>query len=305
MVRALLAVACMIVVSVQTQPAFGQSTRKTVILEVLAPEDARLFIEDKDTRSTGAIRRFESPPLSPGKYTYTLKAVIAGPNGAQTMTRIVDVRPGDFEEIDFRPRREGDRVPDVLFEATPDSVVDALLDLASLKHTDVLWDLGCGDGRIPVAAAYKYGIQARGFDIDPNCVEEARSNVRVNDLEHLVEIEDRDIFTLDLSRGPTVVTLYLLPSLNARLLPQLRKLPDGARVVSVGHRMGDIPPDKQVTVDAEDGDYTLYLWSVETLRRHAEPAVTTPSAEKATAVHAVCPMAPRTQRCGGGRFRRR
>lgn len=305
MLRNLLSVACLIGTCADARPAFGQSTRKTVILEILAPEDARLLIEDQDTQSAGSVRRFESPRLSPGKYTYTLKAVIAGPNGAQTMTRIVDVRPGDFEEIDFRPRRDGDRVPDVLFEATPDSVVDALLDLAKLKPSDVLWDLGCGDGRIPVAAAYKYGVNARGFEIDPKYLEEARSNVRVNDLEHLVEIEDRDIFTLDLSRGPTVVTLYLLPSLNVRLLPQLQKLPDGARVISVGHRMGDIPSDKQVTVDAEDGDYTLYLWSVETLRRHSGPEETTPSAEKATAVQVFCPSAPTTQRWGGRRFRRR
>ena len=91
----------------------------------------------------------------------------------------------------------------------------------------------------------------------------------------LVAIEDRDIFTLDLSQGPTVVTLYLLPSLNARLLPQLRKLPEGA-ALSVGHRMADIPPDQQVTVDTEDGDYTIYLWRVETLRTF-RAAVTTAS----------------------------
>ena len=310
MLRAVPAVACLIGISVQARPAFGQSTRKTVILEVLAPEDARVFIENIDTQSTGAIRRFESPPLSPGKYTYTVKAIISGPNGAQTLTRILDIRPGDFEEIDFRPRRAGDRVPDVLFEATPEAAVDELLNLAKLKPGDVLWDLGCGDGRIPVAAAYWYGIKARGFDIDPTCLEEARSNVRVNGLDHLVAIEDRDIFTLDLSQGPTVVTLYLLPSLNARLLPQLRKLPEGARVISVGHRIADIPPDKQVTVDADDGDYTLYLWRVETLRRHTSPEETKPDAKEATpvqaeatAVQAVYPWALRT-RCGG-RFRRR
>ena len=311
MFRAVLAVACLIGITEEARTAFGQSTRKTVILEVLAPEDARVFIENQDTQSTGALRRFESPPLSPGKYTYTVKAIISGTNGPQTITRIVDVRPGDFEEIDFRPQGAGDRVPDVMFEGTPEAAVDALLDLAGLKPDDVLWDLGCGDGRIPVAAAYKYGVKARGFDIDPKCVDEARSNVRVNGLEHLVAIEDRDIFTLDLSQGPTVVTLYLLPSLNARLLPQLRKLPDGARVISVGHRMGDIPPDNQVTVDTEDGEYTLYLWRVETLRKHSGPDETkrvakeaTPFANEATIVRVDCPCVfPAPRHCG--RIRRR
>ena len=157
-------------------------------------------------------------------------------------------------------------------------MVEALLDLAQLKADDVLWDLGCGDGRIPVTAARQFGIQARGFEIDPMCLEESRANVAKNGVGKLVAIEDRDIFTLDLSRGPTVVTLYLLPSLNLRLLPQLQRLPAGARVLSVGHRLGDIPPDQQVTVEAED--FVVYLWRVETLRR-ATPAGTIDSVHPA------------------------
>ncbi|HVJ81102.1 MAG TPA: TIGR03000 domain-containing protein, partial [Planctomycetia bacterium] len=258
--------ACLIAWSIAASPANCEPPRTTVILEVLLPEDARLFIEGVDTRSTGSMRRFESTPLSPGKYVYSLKAIIPGTNGAETVTRVVDVRPGDFEEIDFRPRSAGERVPDVLFEGTPPEAVEALLKLANIKAGDVLWDLGCGDGRIPVAAALKYGIKARGFEIDVKCLEDARLNVLQNAVDDLVDIEDRDIFTLDLSRGPTVVTLYLLPSLNAKLLPQLQKLPAGARVLSVGHRMADIPPDDQVTVDTPDGDYTHYLWRVDTLR---------------------------------------
>jgi len=284
--------------------AHGQAGRTTVILEVLLPEDARLFIEDQEMPGRGALRRFESGPLSPGKYTYTLKAIVAGPNGAQTMTRDIDVRPGDFEEIDFRPRKAGDRVPDVLFEATPEVAVEELLHLAKINPGDVLWDLGCGDGRIPVAAALKYGIEARGFDIDPKCVEDARASVKKNGVERLVVIEDRDIFTLDLSKGPTVVALYLLPSLNARLLPQLRKLPEGARVISVGHRMADIPPDEQVTVDADDGAYTLYLWRVETLRKYGGVEPTTPKAQEETAIRAGSPWTSIRRRCGG-RFPRR
>ena len=280
LVRTVLAIVCVIGAGA-ARPASGQTTRTTVILEVLAPEDARVFIENEDTRSRGALRRFESPPLAPGKYTYTVRAIIEGPNGEQTATRVVDVRPGDFEEIDFRPKRKGERVPDVMFEATPEKVVDELLTLAKLNPGDVVWDLGSGDGRIPVEAARRYGIEARGFDIDPKCVAEARANAKKNGVERLVAIEDRDIFTLDLSRGPTVVTLYLLPSLNVRLLPQLRKLPAGARVISVGHRMGDIPPDEKVTVDAEDGDYTVYLWKVETLRRYGTQAEEKPRVEEA------------------------
>src|SRR5262245_41855814 len=149
-------------------------------------------------------------------------------------------------------------------------------------------------------AARKFGIKARGFEIDPKCLQEARANVQKNGVDKLVAIEDRDIFTLDLSRGPTVVTLYLLPSLNAKLLPQLQGLPPGARVLSVGHRLADIPPDQQVTVVTADGDYTLYLWRVETLRQLPEAT----SSSLATATYANCPWIPSTRRCDG-RFRQR
>ena len=90
--------------------------------------------------------------------------------------------------------------------------------------------------------------------------------MRKHGVERLVTIERRDIFTLDLSKGPTLVTLYLLPRLNARLLPQLRKLPPGARVISVAHRMADIKPDEQIVVDTELGEFDVYLWKAETLR---------------------------------------
>ena len=145
-------------------------------------------------------------------------------------------------------------------------MVDALLRLAKVTSKDVLWDLGCGDGRIPVTAAKQYACKARGFDIDPERVKDSLANVRKHGVERLVTIERRDIFTLDLSKGPTIVTLYLLPQLNARLLPQLRKLPPGARVISVAHRMADVKPDEHIVVDTELGEFDVYLWRAETLR---------------------------------------
>lgn len=264
MPHTVLVLAGLIGVVAAARPALAQAPRQTVILEVLLPDDARLFIDGRETRATGSRRTFESPPLPPGKHTFRITVILAGPKGSHTITRRIEVRPGDFESIDFRPRREGERVPDVLYEPTPQKVVEALLDLAQPKADDVLWDLGCGDGRIPVTAARRFGIKARGFEIDPMCLKEARANVEKSGVGKLVAIEDRDIFTLDLSRGPTVVTLYLLPSLNLKLLPQLRKLPAGARVLSVGHRLGDIPPDQQIRVEEED--FVVYLWRVETLR---------------------------------------
>lgn len=244
---------------------FAQEQRKTVTVEVYLPEGARLFIEDREMKSRGVMRRFVSPPLAPGKYVYTIKAIIPDPTGPRTVTHRVDVRPGDFESIDLRG--PGERpIADVEYEPTPQKVVDVLLRMARVTDKDVLWDLGCGDGRIPVMAARQYGCKAVGFDIDPERVKDSRANARREGVERLVTIEQRDIFTLDLSEGPTVVTLYLLPRLNARLLPQLRKLPADARVISVAHRMADIKPDEHIVVDSELGAFDLYLWKAETLR---------------------------------------
>ena len=157
--------------------AFAQKFRKTVTVEVYLPEDARLFFEDEDTRSKGTMRRFVSPPLAPGKYTYTIKAIIAGPNGPRTVTTRLDVRPGDFESIDLR--EPGQRpIADVEYEPTPQNVVDAALRLAKVTSNDVLWDLGCGDGRIPVTAAKNYACKSFGFDIDPERVKDSLANVR-------------------------------------------------------------------------------------------------------------------------------
>ena len=244
---------------------FAEEDRRTVTVEVYLPAGARLLIEGQETRSQGVKRRFVSPRLPPGKYTYTIEAIVPGPNGPRTVTRRLDVRPGDFESIDLRP--EGQRpIADVEYEPTPQNVVDALLRLAKVTRDDVVWDLGCGDGRIPVTAARDYGCEARGFDIDPERVRDSLANARRQHVERLVTIERRDLFTLDMSQGPTVVTLYLLPHLNARLLPQLRKLPAGARVISIAHRMADIEPDEQIVVETELGEFDVYLWKAETLR---------------------------------------
>jgi uncharacterized protein (TIGR03000 family) len=246
--------------------AFAQDYRKTVTVEVYLPEGARLFIEGQEMTFRGTMRRFVSPALAPGKYIYTVKAIIPGSNGPKTVTHRIDVRPGDFESIDLR--EPGKRhVGDVEYEPTPQKVVDAVLRLAKVTGKDVVWDLGCGDGRIPVTAAEKYACKARGFDIDPERVKDSLANVRKHGVERLVTIEQRDIFKLDLSKGPTIVTLYLLPSLNAKLLPQLRKLPPGARVISVAHRMADVKPDEHIVVDTELGEFDVYLWKAETLRR--------------------------------------
>jgi len=155
------------------------------------------------------------------------------------------------------------RRPDVIYLPTPPKVVEKMLELAKVTKNDVVYDLGCGDGRIPVIAAKKYGCKACGFDIDPKRVKESLENVEQNGVGKLVSIHQKDIFTLDISDA-NVVTLYLLPTLNVKLIPQLEKLKPGSRIVSHAFDMKGVIPDQVVTVkedEASDRTYTLYLWT--------------------------------------------
>jgi precorrin-6B methylase 2 len=154
------------------------------------------------------------------------------------------------------------REPDVIFVPTPQDVVDKMLELAQVKKDDLLYDLGCGDGRIVVTAAKRYGCRAVGYDIDPERVKESLENVQKNNVGNLVKIEQKDIFTLDLSEA-NVITLYLLPSLNVKLFPQLEKLKPGSRIVSHDFAMRGVKPDKVVTLTSEEDnlEHSIYLWT--------------------------------------------
>lgn len=161
---------------------------------------------------------------------------------------------------DDKSREKTDRKPDVVFVPTPQEVVDHMLTLADVKKEDVVYDLGCGDGRIVVTAAKKYGCKAWGFDIDPDRIKESLENVKKNKVGELVSIKKQDIFTLDLSKA-NVVTLYLLPDLNVKLIPQLEKMKDGSRIVSNSFDMKGVKPKKVETVKLKDGgEKTVYLW---------------------------------------------
>jgi SAM-dependent methyltransferase len=156
-----------------------------------------------------------------------------------------------------------EKKPDVIFVPTPQGVVDKMLEMADLKKGDVLYDLGCGDGRIVVTAAKKYGVKAVGFDVDPQRIKEANENVASNGVGDLVTIRKADIFEADLTPA-NVVTLYLLPELNVRLMPQLRQLREGSRIVSHDFDMRGAKPKKVVTVrtDDEEEEHTVYFWTV-------------------------------------------
>jgi SAM-dependent methyltransferase len=151
------------------------------------------------------------------------------------------------------------RKADVLYIPTPQHVVDAMLELAQIKADDVVYDLGSGDGRIVITAAKKYGAKGVGIEIDPALVQRARQNAEDAGVADRVRFVSENLFDADLSDA-TVVTLYLLQSLNERLRPKLvRELKPGARVVSHVFNMGpEWPPEKTVTVDGS----RIFLWSI-------------------------------------------
>jgi len=149
--------------------------------------------------------------------------------------------------------------PDVIYVPTPQPVVDAMLELAKVKRSDVVYDLGSGDGRIVITAAKKYGASGVGFEIDPALVNQARANAAAAGVSNRVRFVTQDLFTADLSRA-SVVTLYLLQSINERLRPKLvRQLKPGTRIVSHVFNMGpEWPPEQTVTVDRS----RIFLWSI-------------------------------------------
>jgi SAM-dependent methyltransferase len=149
-------------------------------------------------------------------------------------------------------------VPEVPYVPSPNAVVDAMLKLAAVTPADNVYDLGCGDGRIVIAAAKQYKAHGVGIDINPQRIREAQANAQKALVGPRVRFEQNDLFRADI-HDATVVTLYLLPSVNLRLKPKLlNELRPGTRIVSHSFTMGDWKPDKEQQVE----DTQIYLWTV-------------------------------------------
>ena len=155
-------------------------------------------------------------------------------------------------------RAQESREPDVFYMPTPQRVVDAMLKVAGVTSSDIVYDLGSGDGRIPITAAKTYGARAVGIDIDPQRIREANESLKAAGVGDRVKFLNQDLFTTDISEA-TVVTLYLLPSLNLKLLPKLNKeLKPGTRIVSHAFDMGSAKPLETLNVNGR----TIYFWTI-------------------------------------------
>ena len=171
-----------------------------------------------------------------------------------------------FASIASAQTKQPPRELDVPYLPTTEPAVQSMLKLAGVKSTDIVYDLGCGDGRIVIAAAKDFGAHGVGIDLNPERIQEAKVNAKKAGVEDRVRFEEGDLFTADIHEA-TVVTLFLLTSVNQRLRPKLlADLKPGTRVVSNTFDMGDWKPEKEATVDGtNDGAYfsrKLYLWTV-------------------------------------------
>jgi len=162
--------------------------------------------------------------------------------------------PGALAFAQRAPKRE----PDVWWEPSADEVVNAMLKMAKVKKGDIVYDLGCGDGRIVIQAAKQFGVRGVGIDIDPKRIDESNANAQKAGVTNLVKFVEADLFESDI-REATVVMLFLWPSVNLKLRPKLLKeLKPGTRVVSHSHDMGEWAPDAKQDVNGA----RLYLWTI-------------------------------------------
>jgi len=154
------------------------------------------------------------------------------------------------------------RAPDVHYEPTPPDVVEVMLRLANVKADDVVYDLGCGDGRIVITAVRQFGARGVCVDIDPQRIAESQENARAAGATDYIRFLNQDLFQTDVDEA-TVVMLFLSPELNLKVRPKLlRELKPGARLISHWHDMGDWKPLKTLRVQSIGGERSVYLWVI-------------------------------------------
>jgi uncharacterized protein (TIGR03000 family) len=259
------------------QQADKDTTKKEpAYLKIIVPPDNKwaaddfhtaLKIDDTTTTQKGTTRNFMSPPLSVGKrYVYSLTVTFTTNNYTKiTRKRDVTVEPGKTTEVDLTKKDESfpDKI-EVRYVPTPWEVLYKMLEMAEVKEGDVVWDLGCGDGRLPIAAVEKFKAKhGYGFDINPQLIEDAKKLAKEHGVGDKTEFKIGDIQKMDDYSPADVVTLYIGGDLNLFVKPFLLKtLKPGSRVVSHRFLMGDWKPDKTIKMTHDGDTYELHLWKI-------------------------------------------
>ncbi|MGL6096081.1 MAG: TIGR03000 domain-containing protein [Fimbriiglobus sp.] len=272
-VRIAAAVAAALAVAFLAGPASAQAqvpppptgTIKTRLKVSVPDEKAELLIEDTVTKSTGKLREFESPPLDAGKeYEYLFK-VSWRPNNYTVMsrTKAVQFKAGDELAIDLTKDTEKDKAV-IRFVATPADVIAQMVKLAAVEPADVVFEPGCGQADITIAAVKAGAKRGVGVDIDKDRVAEAKQKVETAGLKDKIDVRLGDALDIKDFSDATVVFMYMGDEFNALIRPVLwKQLKVGTRVVSHRFTMGDWKPDRTVTVKGEDGDeYLVHLWTI-------------------------------------------
>jgi uncharacterized protein (TIGR03000 family) len=261
--------------AISSQAAAPAANRIASQVTVTVPSsETELVVDGQKIPGTGTARSFETPPLEAGTtYRYTFTATWQ-PNTYTTITRskTVLLRAGDRIAVDLTVDDPNDRAR-VQYVPTPLDIADEMVKLAGVNAADVVYEPGCGDARITIAAVKGGARKGVGIDIDPERVADSRARVKEAGLDDKIEIRQGDALDIQDLSTATVVFLYMGDHFNLLIRPILwKELKTGARVVSHRFTMGDWKPDKTVSVSStEGGDYELHLWIVtEELKRKVE-----------------------------------
>lgn len=273
-VRVLWAAVCGLVLSCGSAWAQEKTEKKPATIKIVLPESlykpAEVRIENVLTKQTGSERSFVTPPLETGKtYTYKIEATIE-PNNYTKIIRTREVTFKAGEELTLDLRKKDEKIADdvrIRWVPTPQDIAVKMCELAKIGKDDVVYDCGCGDGTLIIAAVKKAGAKkAVGVDIDPKRVEDTKKAVADAGLAGKIEVrEGNALLQNEKTIGEaTVIMTYMGDELNIRFRPVLwNSLKPGARIVSHRFIFGDWKPDKTITVKGEDGDeYTLHVWTI-------------------------------------------
>ena len=245
--------------------AIQPKTVKSKIKVSVPSEDSELLIESKPTKTTGLTREYDTPELEAGKrYEYTFTARWR-PNNYTVMTRprTVQFTAGDEVAVDLTKDTDKDKA-EIRYVPTPDDIVDEMIKLAKVTKDDVVFEPGCGDGRIVVASVKAGAKKGVGIDLDKERVKESKAAVKAASLVDKIEIREGDALEVKDYADATVVMLYMGEEFNVLIRPTLlRDLKVGSRIVSHRFPMKDWKPDDTKKVTGQDGlDYEVHIWKV-------------------------------------------